>query len=469
MQFQWNHRIHERWGNERLFFWRLGFAPAYDRDAIVLGLERVMEKHGIGSYGYYQLAGAYDMILRIWLPNSVTQEDFEKTMADELLPVDLRMYDVFIVSKIIMHHVWGRENHPLEPDETTLSQPFKDEVIDQINRRALSNDALSNHMAKHVIAPFTPEPGIKFFIVIPSAGFPDARTATDLKRNLRKILLEADRIKEPSIYFGNGFGQFLIAGRVDYADFFYIHERLTERINGLGIGSMLRIRTYTHLTSKEQLLGFQESLPHVQQPSPFVQQPEPIPPPVSGEWSVEALLKHGESETVEFKGSAFVDINRWIATDELVPSDKVTNEGVLLTMVGFLNSKGGTLVIGVLEAEKFPEKILKTKLSELRRQDEYLCYGVEHDFGGKNWDWFQLRLLDIMDKRISPVATPFITVQKWNFLGKTLCVLSVRPVDRLWFYLKDDPSFYVRRGASTVALAGPDADHYKLTNPRPPR
>ena len=105
--FQWNHRIHEEWGKERLYFWRLGFAPTYDRDAIVAGLDRVMAAHGVRSYGYYQLAGAYDLLLRIWLPSSVIQEAFEGTLGKELVSADFRTCDEFVVSHILLHWIWS--------------------------------------------------------------------------------------------------------------------------------------------------------------------------------------------------------------------------------------------------------------------------------------------------------------------------------------------------------------------------
>ena len=452
-QFQWNHRIHEEWGKEHLYFWRLGFSPTYDRDAIVEGLNRVIAAHGIKSYGYYQLTGVYDLLLRIWLPSAVTQEAFEESLVTHLDGADLRVYEVFIVSRVLLHWVWGETGQPRVPENGALANRLSDAAIEKTNQENLSESEFDDYTKQNLIARFRPVPGIKFFVVIPASDFALAKSARELlAKKLREILLAADGIRERSLYAGAGFGQFLIGGRVDHADFFKIHEQLTERINDLGIRDLFRVRTYTLVTSKEELLGFCESLPLSEQR-------------IDKERTVESLLAEGESDTVEFKGSAFVDINRWLATSQATVSNEVTNEGVLRTIVGFLNSQGGTFIIGILEAGKFSEE-MRSKLSKFPRVNEFICCGVEMDFLGKNWDAFQLRLQNVINTRILPPPTVSITIQRKDFQGQTMCVLSVRPSFRLWFYLKDDPNFYVRRGGSTVALVGPNADSYKDENPR---
>lgn len=452
--FQWNHRIHEEWGKERLYFWWLGFAPTYNRDVIVAGLDRVMAAHGVRSYGYYQLAGAYDLLLRIWLPTSVTQEAFEKTLGTELVSADFRTCDEFVVSHILLHWIWGETEQPRVPENGTLERRLSDDVIDCINREELTQEEFDTYAGQNIIARFDSKPGIKFFIVIPDPDVSFRKSArSELGKHLREILLAADKVKERSLYAGTGFGQFMIAGRVDHADFFEMHEQVTEKINAMGVGLIFGVRTYTYVTSKQEFLGFREALPS------SAERPE-------GERSIESLLDDGESETLEFKGSAFLDLKRWLMTGQTDRSDKVTDEGVLRSIVGLLNSRGGKVIVGVLEAPKFPEEAAQTKLRQFPAHQEYICCGVDLDFATRDWDWFQDRLHDLVNTRIVPSPRVSVTVQRQPFHGRTLCVISVRPSPRLWFYLKGDPSFYIRRGASTVPIPGPDADSYKDAHPR---
>jgi len=452
--FQWNHRIHEDWGKERLYFWRLGFAPTYDREKIVAGLDRVMAAHGVRSYGCYQLAGAYDLLLRIWLPSSVRQEAFEETLGKELVSADFRTCDEFVVSHILLHWIWGEVEQPRVPENGILEHRLPDDIIDRINSDDLTPKEFETFAGQNIIARFDPQPGIKFFIVIPAPDVSFRKSArSELGKRLRDILLAADKVKERSLYGGTGFGQFMIAGRVDHADFFEMHEQVTEKINAMGEGRIFGVRTYTHVTSKQGFLAFREALPCSEE------RPE-------GERPIEALLEDGESETLEFKGSAFLDLKRWLMTGQTDRSDKVTDEGVLRAIVGLLNSKGGKVIVGVLEASKFSEPTAQSKLSQFPTHQDYICCGVDLDFEKRDWDWFQNRLHELVNTRIVPSPTVSVTVQRQPYGDRTLCVISVRPSPRQWFYLKGDSSFYIRRGASTVPITGPDADSYKDEHPR---
>lgn len=80
MQFLWHHRCHEVWAQEELSFWRLYFAPTYNHREIVTRIKTVLMDCKILSYAIYELTGEIDLLLRLWIPPSVTQLSFENAL-----------------------------------------------------------------------------------------------------------------------------------------------------------------------------------------------------------------------------------------------------------------------------------------------------------------------------------------------------------------------------------------------------
>jgi hypothetical protein len=156
--------------------------------------------------------------------------------------------------------------------------------------------------------------------------------------------------------------------------------------------------------------------------------------------STQELIAAGESETVEFKATALRDLH----TGE---PDRNNARKTLRTIAGFGNAKGGTLLIGV--------------------DDDGTPVGVERDyqFAGGNRDKFELLLLALVQDRISKLATTLMHVQFDVVGGRDVCRIDVRPSPTPLFCRSaknpDLVDFWVRMGAMTRPLTGPDLLAYK--------
>lgn len=158
------------------------------------------------------------------------------------------------------------------------------------------------------------------------------------------------------------------------------------------------------------------------------------------------LIAGGESATVEFKQSLeYVDANdaRFRVVPEkqrqakIAEARKAVVHSALKTICAFINSEGGTLLLGVSDAGG--------------------VVGLDGDFGmlgaKSNRDGFENKLWDLLKSRIHPIPTGEVKVGFEEVEGKTVCRVSVRR-GGVPHYL--DKRLYVRLGNSTEELAGPD-------------
>jgi len=140
----------------------------------------------------------------------------------------------------------------------------------------------------------------------------------------------------------------------------------------------------------------------------------------------EKLVGAGESDKLEFKSTL-----RWNLQNDR--KDKIMEHAVLKTIVGFLNSEGGTLLIGV--------------------QDDGTILGIENDHFD-NEDKFLLHFTNLLNDKVGKHYSDNV---KWALKSvgeqKVLrvdCTPSTAPV-----YLKNKSAeeFYIRSGPSTVLLS----------------
>lgn len=141
--------------------------------------------------------------------------------------------------------------------------------------------------------------------------------------------------------------------------------------------------------------------------------------------TTEKVIEAGESERVEFKSTL-----RWHVYAERI--DKEMEYAVLKTIAAFLNTEGGTLLIGV--------------------QDDGEIFGIEKD-GFPNDDKYGLHLTNLIKDRIGVQHMRFIKFRFDEIDSKKVvridCKKSVVPA-----YLKKDNSelFYIRSGPATSEL-----------------
>jgi len=171
------------------------------------------------------------------------------------------------------------------------------------------------------------------------------------------------------------------------------------------------------------------------------------------------LLGKDESQMLEFKGSLSLDVNAFLFTDKTTFS-KDRELDVLAALVGFLNSSGGNLILGVLEKrDDFMQ--FKNKFTDKFNK---LILGVEREYGKDGYDGFIRKLEDISRSRIHENVPSLLQINKHKIDEHDLVHLII-PSGKNWYYLDND-KFYVREHNQTIEKKGIDADHYKSLNQR---
>jgi tetratricopeptide (TPR) repeat protein len=140
------------------------------------------------------------------------------------------------------------------------------------------------------------------------------------------------------------------------------------------------------------------------------------------------LIAQGEGEKLEFKESLGGDPITGASNPKIV-------HAILKTVAAFLNTDGGTLLIGV--------------------SDTGLVRGVQHDYallGKKNADGFQLRLRDLLHSHLNPPPLSGITVTFVTLPEGTVCRVDASRSAQV--VLVDGREVYVRDGNITRKLDG---------------
>lgn len=148
------------------------------------------------------------------------------------------------------------------------------------------------------------------------------------------------------------------------------------------------------------------------------------------EYEVRRLIAGGENESIEFKSSL-----RWDMREEKVNKD--LEAVVVKTLAGFLNAKGGTLLIGV--------------------DDSGNAVGLSGDYGSlrsQDRDGFGQHLQQIVGRDLGEaVSASFLSVNFHEIDGRDICQIAVESSDHP-IYLDDGSKavFYLRSGNLTRPL-----------------
>lgn len=155
------------------------------------------------------------------------------------------------------------------------------------------------------------------------------------------------------------------------------------------------------------------------------------------------LLSGGESKLVEFKSTG----RKNLKTGE---KDRAMEWSVVKSLAGFMNSHGGTLLVGVADDES--------------------VVGIEEDYpflGKKNIDGWQLWLTDLVKTSLGKVAAADLRVTFGRLNGRTVAHIGVGPAPTPVFAAgkggEGKEAFFVRINNSTQELTGKDAHSYQHT------
>jgi membrane protein YdbS with pleckstrin-like domain len=152
---------------------------------------------------------------------------------------------------------------------------------------------------------------------------------------------------------------------------------------------------------------------------------------------VEKLISKGEHDGLEFKSSF-----RWDIGQNKV--NKNLEKAVMKTIVAFLNSTGGMLLIGVDDSGKMS--------------------GLENDYNSlpkANADGFQNHFSNVFHATVGPEYRQFVELKILKSGDKECCLVSVMPSSSP-AYLKMDngEEFFIRTGNGTTSLKLSEASSY---------
>lgn len=145
------------------------------------------------------------------------------------------------------------------------------------------------------------------------------------------------------------------------------------------------------------------------------------------------LIEEGESDTLEFKST----IRTNLQTGEI---DKRMEKAVLKTLVAFMNTDGGTLLVGVA--------------------DDGSIIGVDLD-SFENRDKMNLHITNLIASSIGNEFLPYILFNQVEFDDKVVVRFKCEPCPKPVF-LKEGKNeiFYVRSGPSSVEVTGMNLINY---------
>lgn len=153
--------------------------------------------------------------------------------------------------------------------------------------------------------------------------------------------------------------------------------------------------------------------------------------------SLESLLAAGENEGVEFKASL-----RWDYKEGRV--NKELECVIARTIAGFMNAKGGTLLIGVT--------------------DEKTVIGLEKDYETlkkKNSDGFIIHLTQILNNSLGKENSAFASLKIIKFKSEDVCRIDVVPADKpVYVACNNQQEFFIRASATTQPMQIKEAHEY---------
>lgn len=146
------------------------------------------------------------------------------------------------------------------------------------------------------------------------------------------------------------------------------------------------------------------------------------------------LAREGESATVEFKESFSLDVNK-------LTKEKYIELSALKTIVAFLNTVGGVLLVGVSDDGKIPGIGIEIDKFHKGNADKFLLHfknSLKTRIGEKFYPYIEYKLVPVGENRILAVNCKE---------SKTPCYL-------------DNAEFYVRTNPATDRLEGPKLVQY---------
>lgn len=462
--YLWHQAFHRNVGVERLYFWLVSCQERFDRESIIPILTEAITSVGVRSFVIWELFGEQDILVRTWLPPDRDAGSLEDTLSQHGRKV--RGYSV---SNMLRHWMWDG----VQPKAEDLFDAVTVEALGDINDPNLDSKLLDEYIHRGFVRSI--DSGlhtIKFFVFIRRPQDFDAENEQSFRAEITRIAGSFAHLQFWSLYRvrGPGDGRYILSGRVSPGDFEAITNELNASINSVTKGLVAGAKTTTFIATssepryrREEIAPFglkELSVSEVTTKARVLTEQDSISP-------IESLLVHPEGSSLEVKGSAFIDLRRRIHTGES-KHDALITASIIRTIVAFLNTDGGTLIIGALEEADFYNAL--DKLEEIFGKtpiiDNYRIVGIDHEYARKGFDGYELALRDSILHHVDPssVAQDIIKIRRARYEGRDLCIITV--LESLTpMYAIENPGanyrFYVRQGNRTLELKGSDRDAYQ--------
>lgn len=182
-------------------------------------------------------------------------------------------------------------------------------------------------------------------------------------------------------------------------------------------------------------------------------------PAVAGE-TLLPYLAAGEGDELEFKASARLNVRKYLHTGAIEKSADLAVEGFLKTVVGFLNARGGEVLIGIVEPRELAGASPDIVSSLVSVEDHYVC-GADLEYDASGADGYERMLRALLHEHIGSavVASGLVKIRRLEpFQHKDIWVVSAERAGRKQYL--DSLHFYVRLGNETQELHGHAADEY---------
>lgn len=454
--YLWHDKVHD-WNGESLIYVQLTFTPVYRRDDITEFLYGYLREHNVTSFCIYEIYGLYDILLRAWLPRNVNPQKFYVKLEERSRPLNCINVHQFYVERCFYHWLWPKlkDGVPTSSDIRGLTP----EIISQVNAGTCSRELLKSIERKHLAKLCDSKKGIKFFVIIPSPAigeFPTEPVTSRIFSSLRDIIVNEPYIVEPSMYTGTGFAWTLLKGKITQIKHYGALSNLVHTINLAGVDNF-SIKTLTYLVT-----GLKGPL-SVEREEFVLEDADP-----EGGLDPISYITRSEDAKFEVKASFKIALNRYLRSPnhEFVREAKVSLEGVLRAIVGFLNSGGGTILIGLLEKHKYTDIVNKPDnlLSDCPIVDDHIICGINWEYNKGGWDAYVGSIANEIRDHIGKNPAVNTTFRRIEYEGRDLCLIRVPRGDK-WYYI-DESGFYVREVVSTILLEGDDRDTYQGSHPR---
>jgi hypothetical protein len=180
--------------------------------------------------------------------------------------------------------------------------------------------------------------------------------------------------------------------------------------------------------------------------------------------SLRRLIEEGENDQVEFKSSVLwslylsnEDIKR-SESSEIKKYQKNASKFIIArSIVSFLNTKGGNLIIGVKEDK------LANQIKIIGISDEYFKLRE----GDRNPDGFRLMIIESIVKKFIPDLlenfSDYINISFHTISGNIVCWLRIQPGKQpIFVEINNEELFFIRTDASTRSVIGKNLARYIL-------